>query len=377
MKNAFVARWGKPLWAVVSVVGLGFAAGCGNSEIKTYKVAKEDNTPKIATQAADTGNAPMMAPHGNVALPKVSWSLPKGWTELPSDGRGLRRAAFQITGTEGKMAQVMIIPLPGASNIELESVNMWREELELPPLNKEEVTAQAKPVEVGDAKGDLFDLMSEKSKPGTISKTRTVGAIAEREGVLWFVKMTGSDDLVAEQKPAFVDFLKSLRFESLGPTQLAKQEAPASTNAKHVPASSDAPNWKVPANWQQKAPGPMITAAYAVTGADGQADVTISKFPGTVGGLAANVNRWRNQLGLQPLSEDEAAKSAEMVEVGGKKEAYMVDLKGTNGRTGKPAHLVALGVPRGGDTWFYKLLGDDAVVTKEKDAFLKFVVSAY
>jgi hypothetical protein len=377
MKNAFVARWSKPLCAVVSVMGIGLAAGCGNSEIKTYKVAKEDNTPKVAAQAADAGNAPMMAPHGNVALPKVSWTLPKGWTELPSDGKGLRKAAFQITGTEGKSAQVMIIPLLGASNIELESVNMWREELELPQLNKEEVTAQAKPVEVGDAKGDLFDMVNTEPKAGQKFKTRTVGAIAERDGVLWFVKMTGSDDLVAEQKPAFVDFLKSLRFESASPMQLAKEEAPASTNAKHVPANSDAPKWKVPANWQQKAPGPMITAAYAVTGADGQADVTISKFPGTVGGLGPNVNRWRGQLGLQPLSEDEAAKSAEMVEVDGKKDAYMVDLKGTNARTGKPAHLVALGVPRGGDTWFYKLLGDDAAVTKEKDTFLKFVVSAY
>jgi len=114
-----------------------------------------------------------------------------------------------------------------------------------------------------------------------------------------------------------------------------------------------------------------------VTGAEGSADVSISKFGGAAGGLGPNVNRWRGQLGLPPLSEAEAEKSAEMVEVGGKKDSYLVDLKGTNMRTGKPAHLVAVGVPRGGETWFYKLLGDDAVVSKEKDAFLKFVVSAY
>ena len=377
MKNAFVVGWGKPLLLAASVVGVGIAVGCGNSEIKTYKVAKEDNTPKIATQAPEAENAPFMAAHGNPDLPKISWTLPKGWRELPSDGRGMRKAAFEIAGTDGKMAQVMIIPLPGASNIELESVNMWREELGLPQVNKDQVTAQAKPVSVGDAKGNLFEMATTEPKTGQKFNTRTVGAIAEREGVLWFVKMTGADDLVAEQKLAFVDFLKSLRFESPGPTQLAKEEAPVSTNAKQVPAGSDAPKWKVPANWQQKAPGPMITAAYGITGADGQADVTISKFPGTVGGLAANVNRWRNQLGLPPLGDAEAEKSAEMMEVGGKKESYMVDLKGVNGRTGKPAHLVALGVPKGGETWFYKLLGDDAVVTKVKDAFLKFVVSAY
>jgi hypothetical protein len=220
-------------------------------------------------------------------------------------------------------------------------------------------------------------MVTTEPKTGQKFNTRTVGAIAERDGVLWFVKMTGADDLVTDQKAAFVDFLKSLRFESVGPTQLAKEEAPVSANSGRIPESSNAPKWKVPGNWQQKAPGPMITAAYGITGAGGQADVTISKFPGAVGGLPANVNRWRGQMGLPPLGDAEAEKSAEMLEVDGKKDAYMVDLKGTNARTGKPAHLVAVGVPRGGDTWFYKLLGDDAAVSKEKDAFLKFVVSAY
>ncbi len=364
-------------------LGIGFllAAGCGDSQIKTYRVAKEDNTPKVAAHdhdhdhAAEAGSPPPMAGHGSVPLPKVSWSLPKGWKELPS--QGMRKASFGVDGPEGKMAQVMVIPLPGASNIELESVNMWREELGLPAVNKDEVTAQAKPVEVGDAKGNLFEMVNAEPKTGQQFKTRTLGAIAEREGILWFVKMTGADDLVTEQKPAFVDFLKSLKFEAPSPTQLAAVEKPASANSKTVPPASDAPKFQVPSNWQQKAPGPMVTAAYAVSGAEGQGDISISKFPGDVGGLAANVNRWRGQLGLSPVADAEAQNSVEMVEVDGKKNAYMVDLKGTNARTGKQARMVALGVPRGGETWFYKLIGDDALVAKEKDTFLKFVVSAY
>ena len=273
------------------------------------------------------------------------------------------------------MAQVMIIPLPGVSNIELESVNMWREELGLKPLNREELTAQAKPVEVGDAKGDMFEMVNAEPQSGKQSGTRTLGAIAEREGILWFAKITGADDLVVEQKPAFIDFLKSLTFEKLAPTQLAAAERPASTNARRIPSQSDAPKWKIPANWQEKTPGPMVTAAYTVTDAQGQADVSISKFPGPVGNLSANVNRWRGQLGLQPLDDAEAEKSAEMVEINGKKNAYMVDLKGAGARAGK--RMVALGVPRDGDTWFYKLIGDEAVVTTEKDPFLKFVLGAY
>lgn len=363
----------------LSAICLVVAAGCGDSQIKTYRVAKEDNTPKVAghdhDHAGESAASPAIPGHGNAALPRVTWTLPKGWKELPS--QGMRKASFGVEGPNGKMAQVMVIPLPGASNIELESVNMWREELGLPAVNKEEVTAQAKPVELGDAKGNLFEMVNTEPKTGQQFKTRTLGAIAERDGILWFVKMTGTDDLVAAQKPAFVDFLKSLRFEAPSPTQIASAEKPASANTKTVPAASDAPKFQVPSNWQQKPPSQMVTAAYAVSGPEGQGDIMISKFPGDVGGLIANVNRWRGQLGLASLPDAEAQKSAEMVEIDGKKNAYMVDLKGTNARTGKAARMVALGVPRGGETWFYKLIGDDALVAKEKDTFLKFVVSAY
>ncbi len=376
MITAFKTRWLEPIKWSVPCLGVLLIAGCGNSEIKTYRVAKEDNTPKISTAARDEGAAAPMVGHGNVPLPRISWTLPKGWREVSAEG--MRKASFEVSGPGGKIAQVMIIPLPGASNIEMDSVNLWREELGLDPLkNKDDLAAQATSASVGDTKGDLFEMNNAEPKAGQTSRTRTLGAIAERDGILWFVKMSGSDDLVAEQKPSFVDFLKSLTFEKLSPTQLASAEAPASSNSGRVPPSSEGPSFKAPANWQPKTPGPMITAAYTVANADGPAEVTISKFPGAVGGLAANINRWRGQLGLPSLDQAEAEKSAEMVEIDGKKNAYMVDLQGTNVRTSQPARMVALGVPRGGETWFYKLIGQDSVVGKEKDAFLKFVVSAY
>lgn len=357
-----------------------FAAGCGDSEIKTYRIAKEDNTTKVPVHSADDGHDHSGHAHGQemaarAPLPKLSWDVPAGWQALPPDG--MRKAIFQIAGAEGKGAQVMVIPLPGASNIELESVNMWREELGLDPLKKEQVTEQAQSVQLGDAKGDLFEMTNTQPRAGQKYKTRTLGAIAERENVLWFAKMTGTDDLVAEQKAAFIGFLKSLKFEKAEPAEVATAEGPATTNARQLPAGGDAAKWAVPANWQTKAPGQMITAAYTVTGADGQGEVTVSKFPGDVGGLVANVNRWRQQLGLSPLSDAEARKSAEMLEIDGKKDSYLVDLSGTNARTGRKARMISVGVPRGGETWFYKILGDDALVGKEKDAFLKFIVSAY
>lgn len=358
---------------VTSVGCLFLAAGCGDSQIKTYRIAKEDHARKPEVHSADDGHD-HGAPAPSRPTPNLRWNLPKGWHEQPSDG--MRKAVFQINGSDGKMAQVMVIPLPGASNIEMESVNMWREELGLPVLTREQVAAQAEPVDFGDAKGHLFEMSMATPKSGQKFKMRTLGAMAERGNVLWFVKMTGEDELVAQEKPAFVGFLKSLGFEE-GGTRVASAERPASTNEKEVPAGSDAPKWKVPENWQEKAPGPMVTAAYTVTGEGGPAEIAISKFPGDVGGMVANVNRWRGQLGLAPMGDAEARGSVQMVEIDGKRDAYMVDLKGTNARTGKPARMVALGVPRAGETWFYKLTGDEKLVEKEKDAFLKFVITAY
>ena len=158
--------------------------------------------------------------------------------------------------------------------------------------------------------------------------------------------------------------------------QAPSAENPVSTNTEKAP-TGEKPNFKAPNNWKTKPPGPMVASAYNVEGDGGQAEVTISKFPGEVGGMVANIQRWRGQLGLPQLSPDEARKSAEMIEVGGKKDSYMVDLKGTNVRTGKEARMVAVGVPFQGETWFFKLMGDDALVGKEKDAFIKFIKSAY
>jgi len=43
---------------------------------------------------------------------------------------------------------------------------------------------------------------------------------------------------------------------------------------------------------------------------------------GDGGGLAANVNRWRKQLGLSDLSDDELAKAAKTVETASGKASF-------------------------------------------------------
>ncbi len=86
----------------------------------------------------------------------------------------------------------------------------------------------------------------------------------------------------------------------------------------------------------------------------------------------ANVNRWRGQLGLQPMFQADLDKDIKSLEVQGGK-AMLIDMTGTDARSGEKARLVGAIVSQAGRTWFYKLMGDSRVVEQQKDAFIKFV----
>src|SRR5688572_4381752 len=116
------------------------AVGCGGDrEIKTYKVAKEDNHSNLAhTHAAEatSGKGTREMPPAT-AMPHLHGKTPEGWQDLGA-GR-MRAASFRITGDGGKTAEVAVIPLPGVNH--LEGINIWRQELgleELPADNAKE-----------------------------------------------------------------------------------------------------------------------------------------------------------------------------------------------------------------------------------------------
>lgn len=335
------------------------ASGCGDPEIQSYRVPKETSPAPAATAAANR-------------LPHLHWDLPKGWVELPPDR--LRMASFRVTGENGTKAEVAIIPLPGLTNsIELESVNLWREELQLSALPPENLTNQASAITFGGLPARLYDMSSSTNRAGESFRRRTLGVILEREGVLWFAKMTGDEPVVALEAPRLRTFLESVTFDE------SDHSLPAAPATATRPATSGPglPNWTVPGHWQSKSPGPMVLVAYIVPGDAGkQADVTISKLAGEGGTLLGNVNRWRGQLGLPPTTEAELPKQLSFIEVGGAS-APRVELAGTNPRTSREEKMVAVAVRRGDETWFYKLMGEPSVVEAEKDTFAKFIQSAY
>lgn len=373
-------------WAILLICAA--LTGCNRNEIKVYRVAKEQSaSPPMPAQATmPAAVSPGHPDIGGAALPQLTWKLPAGWEEqTPGE---MRVASFSVKDQNGKQADVSVIPLPGAAGGELANVNRWRGQVGLKPVPEDELKKLAQKVEVGAQPAEFYE-QSGKS-PGSGDDSRILAVILHREGMAWFFKMTGDDRLVEEQKPAFVEFLKSFRFATPEMAALPPSHPPidgASLPAGHAdrsgtPAPMAAaavsnggqPDWQVPAGWQETAGGQFLIAKFLVTGDGGaQAAVNVSASPGDGGGLVPNLNRWRKQVGLAELSGSEETNAlVKPVEIPGGK-ALLVDMNGTDGRTGEPARLVAVMVPHGDQTWFYKLMGDAKVVESQKEAFMKFV----
>ena len=128
--------------------------------------------------------------------------------------------------------------------------------------------------------------------------------------------------------------------------------------------------WDAPPRWVAKPAGSMRKGSYTLGGEGPTADLGITAFPGDVGGEWANVNRWRGQLQLAPVAAAEVEAMVTRSESNGLK-FTVVDLLGS--ANGAPTRLLGAMVPYAGATWFFKVLGPDAVVTGEKKAFLEFL----
>lgn len=130
--------------------------------------------------------------------------------------------------------------------------------------------------------------------------------------------------------------------------------------------------WTAPATWTAKPASAMRKGSYTVKadGIAGEADLSITAFPGDVGGDLANLNRWRGQVELPPVAQAQFESSIQRVEHDGLR-IIIADISGTS--KGAPTRILGAMIPYDGSTWFVKLLGPDALVAKERAAFVAFL----
>ena len=349
-------------------------AGCKRDAATVYQVPNDNSQPpQSAPVSTPQTPPPDMAPPPATAmsLPQLNYQVPDGWQEKPLTE--MRVASFTALGPNGESADVSVIPLPIIGR-DLELINMWRSQVQLPATSDPDAVKQAEPVAIGTEQGRLFQFVSEQPMAGS-DRQRIMVAMLTRGSMSWFFKMTGADAFVTSQKDKFLQFLKSVSFTEGAPAQSAPAEMAAAPAAptENQNASSI---WTIPADWQPLPPAQFLLAEFSVTGTNGaKADVNVAELGGDGGGVLANVNRWRGQLGLGAAAEGDLAQMTQSLDVPGG-QGTLVDFMGVDAQSGAQVRLVGAIVPMNGQTWFYKLMGDEHVVAGQKDAFIKFIQSA-
>jgi len=187
-------------------------------------------------------------------------------------------------------------------------------------------------------------------------------------GALLFFAGCGSEE------PSYTE-VKQLAPEPEAGTSVAEEPAHTHTHAR--PTTNPGFAYSVPEGWTVQQASSMKLLSLAVGEPPEQiSEMSVSAFPGDVGGKLANVNRWRRQVGLGPISPEALDGFISPKEISGMA-AWEVDFTGPEGSApnGASGRVVVRAVEHNGKTWFFKLAGSESALADEMEAFGQFLDS--
>jgi hypothetical protein len=338
--------------------------GCDRrSEIKVYRVSKaplEEASPE--QQNAMPANAPSPSMPGGMAPVSVASSAPVPASWQPQPTSQMRQASFLVKGPNGTTADVSLVGLGASAGNVLDNVDRWLSQLGQPPIDENQLNQIAQRLTTNIGEVTAVDLTGLPAGADPAKDGRIIAAMTSAGSSTLFFKMRGNAELTKAQKNDFLKWVAAVCNSQGGaqPSQAAEIPPQGTANPQI--------KWQIPPGWKEVPASSMRYASFTTGGNDGKIDISIVTFPGEGGSDADNVNRWRQQLDLPPMSQ---ASIATQVVPLGKAEANfsMVDIVGPNART------VAAWTRRDGHVWFFKATGPSAAVEKEKSNFVKFVQS--
>lgn len=127
----------------------------------------------------------------------ITWKVPSQWIEL--EQTKFRKGNYvTING-----AQITITSFPGQVGSDLNNINRWRNQLNLPPiksLKDKNIVTKIKTNE------KTIKLITIKNKQKAMST-----AIYKNKNETWFFKLTGSTEQVVKNKRDFIKLIKSIK----------------------------------------------------------------------------------------------------------------------------------------------------------------------
>lgn len=123
-----------------------------------------------------------------------------------------------------------------------------------------------------------------------------------------------------------------------------------------------------PGGWVKQVPSGIRKAELNYNSPDGTATITVTVFPGDVGGLLSNINRWRQQVGLPAITNADLPQATTPSTVSNHRATYVR-------LAGDTQSILGALLPFHGKTWFFKMLGDTKTVLSQEPAFQQFLDS--
>ena len=130
--------------------------------------------------------------------------------------------------------------------------------------------------------------------------------------------------------------------------------------------------WNTPETWRVADERAMRLATLVPENAP-NTECVISVLAGDAGGVGANINRWRGQIGLGPLSEIEIAELPRWEILG--RDAVYLDAVGESETEADAPVFLGLICPVPGHTLFVRMSGPQAEVAPERERFRQLCLS--
>lgn len=291
--------------------------------------------------------------------PVPSWELSGGWSSQPASGM---RAATILVPTPTKPLELTVTSLPwmGAPGEVLSNVNRWRGQLQLAPTDEKGLADNTRTLDNDGTKLTVVDLHGQMGAGGMMPP---------------FAGGAGT-----KQPPAPPPSAKVASPSDA--TQLPPGHPPV--DGSGTPATTAGPSplkFETPSGWTELPAGGMRKAAFGIDDGEQRALVTVIDFPVDAGPMMAdaleNVNRWRREVGLDPIAKDALDANTSTIQVDGVDARYMEAVPDAAAPAESQANRATLAamVRRGNLMWFIKLTGDRDLATRERDNFRNFLDS--
>lgn len=322
------------------------------------------------------------------------FDLPEGWMPAKPDPGTIAT----LLAPRETMGKATLVRLGGAGGGLLANVNRWRGQMGLAPVASLD-EAELGEIEIpGLRQGQLGRTLEVTgtftSRGGGTMAGAALLAVAVPDGnqTLFWKLLCQAKDLDALRAP-FLGMVRSTRPGS-GETAPGAEQQPSGANPAGSgdprpantsessgpgPASHRGFAWTTPAGWSWTPGNSIRLATFAPDGTQGTR-LSVTVLGGTAGGERSNLDRWRGELRLKPLSDEELAALPRVPILG--TEAVLMDAKGSSwSGTGNqpisgPARMIAAIVPvEGRGVLFIKLTGPQEEVTdqhrKDVEALLR------